>query len=164
MTNNTPTPKLGRPRKWDDPELMQKTINEYFQECQKDIMHVQKVSAGAIIKIPTPRPATMSGLARALNIERHVLNRYRKGEHELIDDEDEEKFILFSSIIACARKRIEEQNISCALIGVHESRAANLNLASNFGFSQKSEHTLAGPDGKALDTKVRVEFVDADKE
>jgi hypothetical protein len=71
----------------------------------------------------------MAGLARDLDIDRTTLNRY---EHW---DERPD----FCNIIAQARNRIHEQNVVLGLIGAHDSRISALNLASNYGYSQKTQ-------------------------
>ena len=115
-----------RPPKYETPEEMQALIELFFDQCQNILIIKQVVQKGEIILVPTPTPPTMAGLAFALNISREKLNNY-KGKPE------------FGHVIARARERIEHNNITMGLTGVYESRINNLNLVSNFGYTQRSE-------------------------
>lgn len=151
----------GRPPKWTDPKKMQKVINAYFKHCEESVIEVPRISKGKVVKIPMPMPPTMAGLANALDIDRLTLLRYRQGAATgQIDDERADLYDRFKIIIARAKQKIEEHNVSAALTGLHEGRAANLNLASNFRYSQKSEVAVGGPlDEGGEVTEFKVTFV-----
>ena len=128
---------IGRPPKYSDPDVMEKDIEEYFKKCDKTIIYKQVVQKGEIIRVPTPTPYTMAGLAMTLNMSREALNNYT--------DKD-----IFVDIIARARERIHHQNITMAMVGCYDSRIAALNLASNYGYSDRT----------IIDTTFRDETVD----
>uniref|UniRef100_A0A6M3IIT0 Putative terminase small subunit n=1 Tax=viral metagenome TaxID=1070528 RepID=A0A6M3IIT0_9ZZZZ len=119
----------GRPPKYDDENTLQQHIDDYFADCDNTVINKQVVQKGEIILVPTPKPYTMAGLARALEMSRETLNQYSKTDK-------------FSDAIAQARRRIEEQNICLAMVGCYESRIAALNLSSNFGYSDRSAQEI----------------------
>ena len=111
----------GRPRLYTDRDEFEAHVDNYFYVCDHTTLYKSVVQKGEIIKVPTPKPYTMAGLARALRMSRDTLNQYSKSD-------------TFSDIVSQARMRIHEQNIELALIGCHDSKIAALNLASNFGY------------------------------
>ena len=142
---DTDTPKLeGRPPKYSDPIEFEAAVNRYFDECDNTTIIKQVVQKGEIIPVPTPKPYTMAGLARALEIDRRTLNNYKANDN------------LFP-IISRARERIHEQNVTFALLGIHDSRIANLNLASNFDYVLKTQTEVDA-------TVTTPEFTDEDRE
>ncbi len=100
--------KTGRPRKWDDPNLMQKAVDDYFAECDNHILIKQAVIKGEVFKMEVSEPYTMAGLACALGLSRDALNHYHRARHRHMDAVDEEKARLFSYIISLARARGDE--------------------------------------------------------
>lgn len=122
----------GRPVLFDDRVAFQKAVDEYFEECDKNLIKKQHVTGkGEIIIIETPEPYTMAGLAHHLGMSRETLNQYKKTD-------------IFSDIISQAREKIHRANVTLALVGCHESRIAALNLASNFGYSTKNDVEATG--------------------
>ena len=118
----------GRPPIFDNAEDLQKAVDNYFDYCDdpKNNIIKQVVQGKEIIKVHTPIPYTMAGLARKLEMSRETLNEYGKSE-------------MFSDILMRARERVHEANITLAMTGCHDSRIAALNLASNFGYASKTE-------------------------
>ena len=148
--NNTDNPNPhgnhpgGRPPKWQDPEKLKAAIDAYFADCDTRIITKKVVQKGEIVEVPTPLPYTVIGLANALGVDRRTINNYRESDK-------------FFPIIASARARIEEQNLAMGLIGAHDSRIAALNLASNYGYSEKSSQE----DPQEARAKLLVELVQA---
>lgn len=120
------TSKGGPPLLWEDPKVFEQAIDDYFIQCDETILHKQVVQKGEIIQVPTPTPYTMAGLARALRCSRDTLNQYSHNDK-------------FADVVSHARMKVHEQNIVLALIGVHDSKIAALNLASNFGYVVKTD-------------------------
>jgi len=128
----------GRPPKYTDTKTLQADVDAYFVHCDNTVINKQHVTGKVdIVIIPTPTPYTMAGLAYWLDMTRETLNQYK------YDD-------MFSDVIARARAKIGEANITLALAGCHDSRIAALNLASNFGYASKQEHTVDSDGIEAL--------------
>ena len=125
--------RVGSPRKFETPEQLEMAINNYFDECDNTVIKKKVVQRGEVVTIELPIPYTMAGLAVCLDIDRHTLlqNAYSKDK-------------VFNAVVTRARRKIEESNLTHGMIGAHEARLSALNLASNFGYSDKSEvkHTL----------------------
>ena len=121
----------GQPQKYTDKDSFEAAVNAYFKECDSTTIIKQVVQKGEIISVPTPKPYTMAGLARALEIDRKTLNNYKEDDN-------------FFPIISRARERIHEQNVTLALLGCHDSRIAALNLASNYGYAIRTETEVSG--------------------
>jgi hypothetical protein len=118
----------GRPLKFQTPEELQTAIDDYFRVCDERVIIKQVVQKGVIVPVPTPEPYSMAGLAEHLGIDRSTLLAYER----------EDQRPQFQGIVDRARARIHRENVTMALLGIHESRAAILNLASNFGYSQRT--------------------------
>lgn len=124
--NPNGNPPGGRPLKYDDPDELQRAIDQYFDDCDQEIIVKQHPHSKGITEVKTPKPYTMAGLARALNIDRDTLNNYKKYDR-------------FFGVIMRARDKVHEQNLSLALLGCHDSKIAALNLASNYGYATKKD-------------------------
>ena len=139
----------GPPLKFPDPVEFARKVDAYFDHCQNTIITKQVVSAKEIVKVETPTPPTMAGLAAWLGI-----SRFR-----LLDYDDDEAKSEYSGILSRARLRIEESNITMGLLGCHDTRISQLNLASNFGYvtnkqeidvTQTTHHTI-----EVIDAQIR---------
>lgn len=113
--------RVGRPRLYDNPEDMQKDIQEYFDSCwqykfNKDGEVVVDEYGNPILM--QSKPYTMSGLARAIGMDRRTLLNYEKRDE-------------FFPTIKEARKLIEEYAES-RLYDSNGSRGAMFNLQNNF--------------------------------
>ncbi len=127
-----PAPKNKPPikkKKYTDVDLFQAKVDEYFIECDNNVIKKQVVAGGKVIVIETPEPYTMAGLAHHLNIHRDTLNNYSKDE-------------AYVGIVTHARKKIERYNINLAMVGCYDSKIAALNLSSNFGYAVKKDVTV----------------------
>ena len=125
MTTQKKNP-IGRPPLYSTPEALQDAIDAYFAACDAKIITKQVVQKGEIVKVPTPTPYTMAGLAVALEVDRKTIINYGRKEE-------------FFHIIAHARRRVEADNIEKAIVGCYDSRIAALNLASNYGYADRQE-------------------------
>jgi len=131
----------GRPPKWDDPDKLQKTVDDYFQHCLDTIITVQHAHSKGITEVKTPTPPTMAGLAYWLDIDRRTLLEYSKQD-------------LFSPIISHARKRIEANNVEMGMVGAYEAKLNALNLASNYGYSTRQDVDITDKTPKMGDSEL----------
>ena len=131
---------LGRPLKFKDPKAMQERIDRYFAECEAGMDIEQLTRSGEVVTVHRRLPKTMAGLAVALDTSRDALNRYATGVHK--QDAGTAISQAFQDVLSRARSTIEQDNITMGVLGVYESRVNTLNLASNFGYSTKSEVKL----------------------
>ena len=135
-------PGAGRPLKWDTPTKLSEAIEEYFSKCNSNMITKKVVQRGEVVSVEIAEPYTMAGLACHLHIDRTNLLRGTYLENKEL-----------RSIVAHARRKIETQNITHGMIGCHDSRIAALNLAANYGYSDKSEvkHTVTPLAPQALE-------------
>lgn len=70
--------KGGRPLKFKTEADLKKAVKKYFKDC--DNRKITVIKYGKKIKLPNPRPYTMSGLALALGMDRISLINYGKRE------------------------------------------------------------------------------------
>lgn len=140
----------GRPLAYQSASELEAAVNAYFADCDSKIINKQVVQKGIIVEVPTPTPYTMAGLARALNVDRMTLIRY--GD---VDNRPE-----YCGIIAQARKKIEESNVTLALVGCHESRIAALNLTSNYGYGDRVDIDLTNREVSTLEDEQADQIVE----
>ena len=131
--------KIGRPFKYTSVEALERDIQDYFTQCDNTIIIKQHAHSKGITEVKTPTPYTMAGLSRALGIARETLNNYQTMTHEDVNGQITEIAKALSDAIMRARDRIQEQNITHGILGMHDSRIAALNLTSNYAYSNKSE-------------------------
>jgi len=99
--------KGGRPKKYTEAEAMQKKIDDYFKKCDKKNL-----------------PYTITGLALALDMDRHTLIEYAKDEK-------------FSTTIKKAKQKVEEFLETC--LYSKSVTGVIFNLKNNFGWADKQE-------------------------
>lgn len=78
MPKKKPVNLGGRPLKFKTEAELRKVINKYFDDCDNRTMTIIKYDKE--MKIPNPRPYTMSGLALAIGVDRDSLLRWSKDE------------------------------------------------------------------------------------
>lgn len=97
----------GEKPAFSSPEVLAKTIEEYFLSCYGPIVYkgqILKDDEGNIIK-EQKKPFTVSGLAYYLDIGTTTFNRYCSGQMDDLGETDED--LLYSVILQRARQRIE---------------------------------------------------------
>lgn len=115
----------GRKPKFSSPEQFWERACEYFEHTTANpIYRSEKVNVKGeikIVKVPVPRPFTVSGLCSFLDISRRTLGRYEQRED-------------FRHIITRARDVIFIQQYQYAVVGVFDPRiiARSLDLRSNY--------------------------------
>ena len=131
----------GRAPKYRDPEEMQAKIDQYFIDCEGEVL---RNGAGDPVmdKWGNPilihaRPPTSSGLARALGFaNRKSLFDY-KGKKA------------FCNTITRAMLRLEEYN-EARLYDKEGCNGAKFSLINNFGWEERQKQELSGPGGEEI--------------
>jgi hypothetical protein len=114
----------GRPKKFDDPKVMQEQIEAYFRSCDEQTKMIinDKGQTKMIYK-----PYTITGLCLALNIE---------STNTLMDYENDP---MFSRTVKMAKKIVENWVEEKSLTGDINATTAIFNLKNNFGWKDKTE-------------------------
>ena len=129
---------MGRPKKYNNAEEMQKVIDEYFNGCQKPVKIFNKDLGKYItvtdekgnIEYEQYKPYTITGLSNALNMSRQDLINYEK-ENEFFDT------------ITRAKRKVE-QYVEERLFDKDGANGAKFNLANNFSrWKDKQEVEVA---------------------
>lgn len=126
--------EVGRPKKYNTAEEMQKVIDEYFESCFKEDLKFnsdkqyyepKKDYKGNVIKYQY-KPFTITGLANALGLTRQSLLNYSKEEE-------------FFDTITRAKQKVEEY-VEERLFDRDGVNGARFNLVNNFkNWSEKQE-------------------------
>lgn len=123
---------MGRPRRIQSAEWLNKRIAEYFAKCEASKREITLKSNDVRIRQELP---SMVGLAVFLDIPKSTLYDYLDGKY---DDRTEADTELYSDILARARDRIELVTLDAASNGDTDSRITLARLAK-FGYSNKVE-------------------------
>lgn len=125
----------GRPRKYDDPEVMQKRINSYFKKCddhtEKKLVFEGVQNGSTIQTVPFPIPYSVAGLCSHLEITRDTLLEYQKLPE-------------FSDSITNAKIRIESNTVERGLSGTNNPTVTNFILRNCHGYSERQEVEHSG--------------------
>lgn len=105
---------MARPKIYTSVDDMEKDINKYFAECDKN-----------------KKPYTISGLAYALDMDRRTLLNYSKDE-------------VFFPTLKKAKARIEQQLEENALMGKANPTFTIFNLKNNYSWIDRVEATNDG--------------------
>lgn len=133
----------GRPLKFKTPEELQEKINEYFASCDSRTQKILK--DGEFIEVSNPRPYTITGLALHLGTSRDILLNYQ--------DRDE-----YSNTIKAAKLKIQnfaEESLWQPKI----AQGVMFNLVNNWGWRDRREQALMGPDGEPLNNTGQIQLV-----
>ena len=117
----------GRPLKFETVEKLQEKIDAYFSECDSRETEVLTKS-GIMVKVPNPRPYTITGLALALDTTRETL----------LDYEEKEKY---SDTIKRAKMKCQNYAEEYLFSGSRETGAI-FNLKNNYGWKDKTEQDI----------------------
>jgi len=118
-------PNGGRPLTYKTVEELQGAINEYFAYCDNRTISMYVKELGDNVEVSKPAPYTMSGLARALGLERQSLVNYAHREQ-------------FFDTIKAARDKVQE-DVETRLMETSNQAGAIFNLKNNFSWKDKSE-------------------------
>jgi len=145
----------GRPPIYETPEEMQRIIDLYFIACKLNHLEQMDVdiegkkkdySDDEILTIDYIDDAapTVSGLAYTLGMTTETLRTYGN------DDQ-------FSATVKKAKQRIE-MFLEGRLYG-QAVTGSIFNLKNNFGWKDKSEQELSGPNGGPIETSTNINFI-----
>ena len=124
--------KAGRPLLFKTPEELQSRIDDYFKYCDDGITKEIITKSGEVVKIKEKVPYTLSGLADYLDIDRKTLLNYSYRDN-------------YSSLLMRARRKCERYSEEQLYTG--NDRGAKFGLINNYGWSDKQETVISGPDG-----------------
>ncbi|MGN6416132.1 MAG: terminase small subunit [Pseudobacter sp.] len=119
--------KHGRDKEYETPDLLWEEISDYFQECDDNPwVKCEAVKSGdltgQIIKVPTARPYTLSGLCIHLGISQTAWKNYCKRED-------------FIGVCTHAEEVVKTQKFEGAAVGAFN---ANI-IARDLGLKDSSE-------------------------
>lgn len=132
-TGDSPRLKAGRPRSYS-PDGIQRVFGEYVAWSDDNPMYINKVSAGAVIKVPTERPLTITDFCQFAGISRECFYNYgRQAE--------------YSDVITRVREYIEADQLRGAMVGMYESNIVSrvLRLADRQDVTTNGKDIQAGP-------------------
>lgn len=124
--------KHGRDILFETPEVLWEAACEYFNWCDRNPWNKNEAiksgdNAGKIIKVPTQRPYSLSGLCIYLNCNQGYFNDFKKNDERCTED--------FSVIITRVEEIIETQQFEGATVGVFN---ANI-IARKLGLVDKQD-------------------------
>lgn len=122
----------GRPLKYNDPQELQHKIDAYFEYCDNYVVIDDEGN-----EKPAPKPYTVSGLARWLDIDTETLRLYQVREE-------------FLGTVKAAKQRIEEQ-LEEGLLTKKQVTGHIFNLKNNYGWKDRHDITT---DDKELPTPL----------
>jgi len=125
----------GRPLKIKTPEQLQQIVDKYFNDCDSRVLEIYDSNKHAVLKVNSPEPYTMSGLAYAMGMDRAgILNYGRR--------------LKFFSIIKKA-KDLVNKDVELRLMEGKNVVGAIFSLKNNFNWVDKTEvvDTTAGKVG-----------------
>jgi len=123
----------GRPLKFKSVEKLQKKIDEYFESCWAEVVIGVDKEGNVVRERRQVKPYTVSGLASYLDTNRQTLINYEEKED-------------FFDTIARAKAKIEaftEEQLFTPKI----ANGVAFNLKNNFGWRDKTEQEISGPNG-----------------
>lgn len=135
----------GRPKAFATPEEMEQAIQAYFDACDSHTKQVMHPKTGNLIEVPAPRPYTVEGLCRVLDIDRKTLLEY--GELESHAE--------FRNTVKKAKLFIQEKKVEGMLSGDYVTAGAIFDLKNNHGYVDRSE--LTGKDGTPIIPEAEVD-------
>ena len=136
----------GKPKMFNSPDDMYIQIQEYFKQCDKNVLKEDRDGN------KTTEPYTIEGLALCLGCDTDTLLNYEKKEGY------EEYF----GTIKEAKLRIQKQKVINGLTGVSNSTITIFDLKNNHGYKDKTEtdlttkgesinKTIELPEGQTID-------------
>jgi hypothetical protein len=120
--------KVGRPLKFKTVEELQEKIDAYFALCNNHEIEVL-TKLGTKVKVKSPLPRTITGLALSLDTTRETLLDY--------ENKDE-----FSDTIIRAKLQCQHDVELGSLTGNLSAPASIFNLKNNYGWHDKTEQEV----------------------
>jgi len=131
--------KMGRPLKFETVKELQTKIDDYFKYCDTGNVKEIVTKSGEVIEVKERLPYTLSGLADYLDIDRRTLLNYSYKDN-------------FFPAIMRARRKCERYSEEQLYTG--NDRGAKFGLINNYGWSDKQEMALTGPNGSPLQVQA----------
>ena len=113
----------GRPKKYTDPKVMEKKIEEFFKDCDSKTKLITNEKGQAKIML---EPYTITGLCLWLDMDRATLLEYEKDP-------------MFSNTVKKAKCRIENWIEKKSLSGELNPTVSIFNLKNNFGWKDRED-------------------------
>jgi len=120
----------GRPKAWDSPEEMQKTINAYYKECDERMIEVYDKKKQEVVNIYSPVPYTVEGLCETLGFT---------ARDSLLNYEKKKGYEEFFDTIKKAKLKIQRNKIERALTGDSHPVVSIFDLKNNHGYKDTQE-------------------------
>lgn len=143
--------KHGRDKLFASPELLWDAACEYFEWCDKNPWEKNEAIksgdlAGTVMKVPTERPYTLTGLCLYLDVTSTYFFDFKEGLMDSLNndkDADTQKIKDFSNIITRIEETIYTQKFEGAAVGAFN---ANI-IARDLGLAEKKETEIRTPEG-----------------
>jgi len=119
----------GRPKAFATPEDMEAAIQAYFDDCDNHTKKMMHPKTGDIIEVPAPKPYTVEGLCRVLDIDRKTLLEY----------ESLDSHAAFRNTVKKAKMFIQQRKVEGMLSGDYVTAGAIFDLKNNHGYVDKQE-------------------------
>tara|TARA_R110001606_G_scaffold39887_3_gene109507 strand:+ start:99 stop:557 length:459 start_codon:yes stop_codon:yes gene_type:complete len=130
---------FGTSKKWESVELLQKDIDNYFIECDKN----KAVVYDAMMKrhiIEEPTPYSTEGLCDVLDCDRKTLLNYEKKEGY----ED------YFHTIKKAKRKIQRNKVERGHTGKSKTAMVIFDLKNNDDYKDKTEQEITIPTGDVI--------------
>lgn len=121
--------KGGRPKKFNRVEEMQKKIDQYFKECDSNVVEVYDKKREEVVEMKSPKPYTVEGLCVVLDMDRVSLLNYEKDKE-------------FFSTIKKAKNKILNNLAERSLEGSNSPAVSIFLLKNNYNYKDKTEVDL----------------------
>lgn len=139
-----PARRGGRPMKYT-PETLEAKFEEYVKWTKANPAYHNKVSAGAVIPVPTERPLTIVGFCNYAGISKDTFRNYEHQEE-------------FFDLLARVRETIEADQLEGALVGIYEAgivaRVLHLADRTDVTTDGKSIRQATAPINVSLDAEA----------
>ena len=133
---------------WKSPEELQQAIDQYFSECESNLVHTSKDGTKIF------EPYTIEGLALVLDCDTDTLLNYEK----------KEGYEPYFGTIKRAKLKIQKQKLVNGLVGLSNSTLTIFDLKNNHGYKDKTEQDLTSKGNELKGSPSVISFVDKTKE
>ena len=123
--------------KWDNPEDLERKINEYFDRCEKS--KTEYVLKNGDVRVKQEHPSVI-GLSVFLDCDKDTINSYLRGDEKKSMSAELTESI--TAALARAKRRIEAETLNNALNGDCDPKIAALCLAAYGYGKEQSDATV----------------------
>ena len=121
---------IGRPRKFDKPEDLQRAIDVYFEKCDNNTKQIV-TKDGVVLDVLDPIPYTIEGLCMVLEIDRASLLHYEKYP----------EYKEFFNTVKKAKSKVQLNKLERGLSGRSNPAVTIFDLKNNHGYVDRQETT-----------------------